>query len=275
MVKLKNTHCQCCQCRRGLPAELGYFEIACRGSKDCWAGGLNLGYFSSLYPHSSYLPVSCQFREFLSLFNVQEHSFHQFQGLRHPREQSISINHFTGKSNCFFRPIGWFWLFYGWKAPNFGKLGVLLHDKNWATLKSLAAGKKANLSRFGALKFGNTERVLKMWAKRWRTMMSCLSWKYIEQFCTNHLRLPIDQLYSVWTIIVHVLPFKPRPTKGGGYHPLMVCLRPNKNAKESDPGQLGHLFLHPLWSFWWKTRRFSNHESRLLSQAHTFAVIVY
>ena len=29
---------------------------------------------------SSNLPVSCQFREFLSLFNVQEHSFHQFQG---------------------------------------------------------------------------------------------------------------------------------------------------------------------------------------------------
>ena len=33
-----------------------------------------------------------------------------------------------------------------------------------------------------------------------------------------------------------------RPTKGGGYHPLTVCLRPHKNAKESDPGHLGHLF---------------------------------
>ena len=31
-------------------------------------------------------------------------------------------------------------------------------------------------------------------------------------------------------------------TKGGGYHPLTVCLRPHKNAKESDPGHLGHLF---------------------------------
>ena len=36
----------------------------------------------------------------------------------------------------------------------------------------------------------------------------------------------------------------PRPTKGGGgsYHPQTVCLRPHKNAKESDPGHLAHLF---------------------------------
>ena len=32
----------------------------------------------------------------------------------------------------------------------------------------------------------------------------------------------------------------PRPTKGGGS--LTVCLRPHKNANESDPGHLGHLF---------------------------------
>ena len=149
----------CFSQRRGLPAQLGYFEILCRGSKNCWAGGLKLGYFSFVCPRQlffpSNLPVSCQFREFLSLFNVQEHSFHQFQGLRRPKEQSISIIHFSRKSTIylFFRPIGWFWLFYGWKAPKFGKLGVWLLDKNWATLKSLTAGKKANLPRFGALKF--------------------------------------------------------------------------------------------------------------------------
>ena len=106
---------------------------------------------------SSNVPISCQFREFLSLINVhvQEHSFHQFQGLRRPREQSILIIHFMRKLRIYllFRPIGWFWLFYGWKAPKFGKLGVWLLDKNWATLKSPAAGKKANLPRFGALKF--------------------------------------------------------------------------------------------------------------------------
>ena len=104
---------------------------------------------------SSNVPISCQFRAFLSLINVQEHSFHQFQGLRRPREQSILIIHFMQKLRIYllFRSIGWFWLFYGWKAPKFGKLGVWLLDKNWATLKSPAAGKKANLPRFGALKF--------------------------------------------------------------------------------------------------------------------------
>ena len=30
--------------------------------------------------------------------------------------------------------------------------------------------------------------------------------------------------------------------RGGGYHPLTVCPWPHKNAKESDPGHLGHLF---------------------------------
>ena len=44
---------------------------------------------------SSNLPVSCQFRAFLSLSNVQEHFFHQFQGLKRPGEQSILIIHFT------------------------------------------------------------------------------------------------------------------------------------------------------------------------------------
>ena len=47
---------------------------------------------------SSNLPVSCQFREFLSLFNFEEHSFHQFQRLRRPGEQSILTIHFTRKS---------------------------------------------------------------------------------------------------------------------------------------------------------------------------------
>ena len=60
-------------------AELGYFEIACCVSKYCWVGGLKLGYFFIGLPaaalFSSNLPVSCLFREFSSLFNVQEHSF--------------------------------------------------------------------------------------------------------------------------------------------------------------------------------------------------------
>ena len=38
------------------------------------------------------------------------------------------------------------------------------------------------------------------------------------------------------------LPVNPRPTKGDGYRPLSVCLGPHKNAKESDPGHIEHLF---------------------------------
>ena len=130
---------------------------------------------------SSNLPISCQFREFLSLINVQEHSFHQFQGLRRPREQSILIIHFMRKLTIclLFRPIGWFWLFYGWKAPKYGKLGVWLLDKNWATLKSPAAGKKANLPRFGALKF-------------WQ------HWVHVDCFYTTALRIAL-QWGMPWT----------------------------------------------------------------------------
>ena len=51
---------QCCQ-RRGLPAQLGYFEILCRGSKNCWAGGLKLGYFSFVCPRQVFFLQICQF----------------------------------------------------------------------------------------------------------------------------------------------------------------------------------------------------------------------
>ena len=94
-------HDQSCQCR-GLPAQLGYFEITYHGSKNCWVGGLKLGYFSSFNPRQLFFLQICQFSInseslVLSLFNVQEHCFHQFrariQGLRRPGEQSISIIH--------------------------------------------------------------------------------------------------------------------------------------------------------------------------------------
>ena len=81
-------------------------------------------------------------------YNIQEHSFHQFQGLRRPKEQSILIIHFMRKLTIYllFRPIGWFWLFYDLKAPKYGKLGVWLLDKNWATFKLPAAGKKSQFT---------------------------------------------------------------------------------------------------------------------------------
>ena len=40
---------------------------------------------------SSNLPVSCQIRDFCRLSNGQEHSIHEFQGLRLLGEQSASI----------------------------------------------------------------------------------------------------------------------------------------------------------------------------------------
>ena len=77
-------------------SELGYFEIACRGSKNCWAGGLKLGYFFILLPmaalFSSNLSVSCQFSEFLSPLYVQKHSIHHFQGLRVLKTSWRAIN---------------------------------------------------------------------------------------------------------------------------------------------------------------------------------------
>ena len=51
---------QCCQ-RRGLPAQLGYFEILCRELKNCWAGGLKLGYFSFVCPRQLFFLQICQF----------------------------------------------------------------------------------------------------------------------------------------------------------------------------------------------------------------------
>ena len=86
---------------------------------------------------SSNLPVSCQFREFLNLYNVQEHSFHQFQELR-----AISINHplHAKVNNLIVFPPNWV------KAPKFEKLGISLLDKNWATLKGLAVGKKSQFA---------------------------------------------------------------------------------------------------------------------------------
>ena len=54
-------------------------------------------HFSFFFQLDSILSIQ-KFSEFLILFNNQEHSFHQFQGLRCPGEQSILIIHFTQNS---------------------------------------------------------------------------------------------------------------------------------------------------------------------------------
>ena len=44
-------------------------------------------------------------------------------------------------------------------------------------------------------------------------------------------------------ILIIIIALNPRPTKGGGLLlPQTVSLQPHKNAKESDPGHLRHLF---------------------------------
>ena len=52
-----------------------------------------------------------------------------------------------------FLPNWVIFIFQGCKAPKFGKLSVWSIDKSLATLKSLTKGRKANLPRFGSLKF--------------------------------------------------------------------------------------------------------------------------
>ena len=152
---------QCCWCCC-LLAEFGYFEIAHRGSKNCCEGGLQLGWFPSVCLHHLFLLQICQVSVnsggYFEPSKYISHSFYQSGFKISWRAISIDYSLHAKVKNLiiFFLLIGWFWLFQGWKVPKFGKLGAFSLDKNWATLKSLVAGKRANLLRFGALKFGNT-----------------------------------------------------------------------------------------------------------------------
>ena len=76
---------QCCQCR-GLPAQLGYFGIACQGVKNCCMVGLKLGYFSSVCPWYDFFFPHFKFASFLSIqicfepFQCKRTSFpHEFK----------------------------------------------------------------------------------------------------------------------------------------------------------------------------------------------------
>ena len=139
--------------------KLGYFEIAWSRSKNYWAGGIKLDYFSSVCPQQLFssltLSVSCQFKRVFEHFQCPRTFFSSISGVK-MSWRAINIDyppHPEVKNLIVFHQIGWLWLFCGWKAPKFGKLGTELLDKNWATLKSLAVGKKAGLLQFGALKF--------------------------------------------------------------------------------------------------------------------------
>ena len=63
-------HKQCCQ-HSGLPTQLGYFEIACRGSKNRWPKiGLLFMRLPAAALFSSNLLVSCQFKRFFGSFSM-------------------------------------------------------------------------------------------------------------------------------------------------------------------------------------------------------------
>ena len=120
-------HCiyhQCCQ-RRGLPAELGYYEISCRGSQNCWAGSLKLGYFLFLKPWQ------LSFLQFVSSLSIQS-IFEPFQCLR-----------------TFYASISGIKTF--WRAINIdyplhtGVSSLIVFLPNWMLFKCFTAEKHPNL----------------------------------------------------------------------------------------------------------------------------------
>ena len=145
-----------------LPAQLGYFDVLCCRSKNCWAGGLKLGYFSFTCSRqlfiSSNLPVSCQFRE---SWDFQEHSFHQFQS----NQYRLSTSRGSQQSNCSSTQLGDFGYFTAEKHPNLGnwaydyliKIGLLWSHFPWV--------KKPIYRGLVLWSFGNTAWIV--WALRW------------------------------------------------------------------------------------------------------------
>ena len=133
--------------------------------KKLLGGWPKIGLLLSICPrHSSFssnLPDSCQFREFLSLFNVQEHFFHQFQGLRCPglesNQHQLSTSRGSQQFNYFSAQSGDFDYSMAAKHPNLGnwaydyliKIGLL-----WSRL--LPQAKKPICRRLVLWSFGNT-----------------------------------------------------------------------------------------------------------------------
>ena len=112
-----------------LPTKLGFFEFTCHGSKNCWAGDLKFGYFSSVCPQKLF------FFKFVNFLSIQS-AFEPFQWPRtflsisriKTSWRPITIDfplHAEVNDPNVFCPIESFW-----------KLGVWLLDKNWTTLIS-------------------------------------------------------------------------------------------------------------------------------------------
>ena len=161
VIMLDASHSQCCQ-RRGLPAQLGYFEILCRGSKNCWAGGLKLGYFSFICPRQLFFLQICQFPVNSESFwassmskNILFINFRDWDVLKN-NQYRLSTSRGSQQSNCFSAQLGDFGYFPAEKHPNLGnwvydyliKIGLL-----WSHLPQV---KKPIYRGLVLWSFGNT-----------------------------------------------------------------------------------------------------------------------
>ena len=117
---------QCCQ-SCVLPAELGYFEIACCGSKkNFWAGVPKIDLLFMCLPmtahfFSSNLPVSYQFREFFEPFQCSRTFYSSISGIKNVLERNqykFSTSRGSQQSNCFSAQLGDFDYFAAEKYPN-------------------------------------------------------------------------------------------------------------------------------------------------------------
>ena len=144
---------QCCQ-SRSLPTKLGYFEIACRGPKNCWAGGLKLGYFSSVCLWQLFFFKFDSFpldSESFEPFYVEEHSFSSISGIK-TSWRAINSDYplLAEINNLIVFPPNWVILvILRFKNTQILKIGCMII---WQKVNYFAAGKKANLAWFGPLK---------------------------------------------------------------------------------------------------------------------------
>ena len=79
----------------------------------------------------------------------------------------------------------------------------------------------------------------------------------VRTLAVLHNRVPLFRhtRSKVWpwqNAAVHTVPFNPRPTKGGGYHPPYGLSPAAQKRKRKWPRASRTSLLHPLRSFWWK-----------------------
>ena len=110
----------CCQCC-GLPTELGYFEIASCRSKNCWVGGLKLGYFFS-FKFASFLSIQRVSDPLQTPKKILFINFTDYDNLE-SNQYPLSTSRGSQQSICFSTQLGDFNYFMTEKHPNL---------ENWA-----------------------------------------------------------------------------------------------------------------------------------------------